>query len=289
MLKHKTSVLFVNSKGKDNRVVQVPTNVILHWRKILLVFAVIILSLMGVLSIFVYHATSEEYKLKLVEANRMKSLINVEKAKHSFQSIDESMSRINTFLSMRGLKELELENVGGGVFDFEVTDIDEVANFYENQVKSLENIVKETPIGKPLEGKITSKYGYRTNPFHKQTVIVKGRGGKRRHVVRGGVQKHSGLDFRGKMGAPVKTTAEGVVEFAGRKGGYGNCIIINHPNNFKTLYAHLSKINVEVNQKVVVGQVIGNVGSTGRSTGPHLHYEIISNDKKINPEPFLVF
>ncbi len=287
MLKHKTSVLFVNSKGKDNRVVQVPTNVILHWRKILLVFAVIILSLMGVLSIFVYHATSEEYKMKLVEANRIKSLINIEKAKQSFQSIDESMSRINTFLSMRGLKELELENVGGGVFDFEVTDIDEVSNFYENQVKSLEDIVRETPIGKPLEGEITSKFGYRKNPFHKKTVVVIGRGGKRRRVVRG-VQKHSGLDFRGKMGASVRTTAEGVVEFAGRKGGYGNCIIINHPNKFKTLYAHLSKINVEVNQKVIVGQVIGNVGSTGRSTGPHLHYEIISNNQKINPEPYLV-
>lgn len=270
MLKDKTSVLFVNSEGKDNRVLQVPTNVLLHWRKILFGFVAVILLLMGVLSVFVYTSTSEEYKQKLVKANRIRSMIDINKAKQSFQSIDESMARINTFLLERGLKELKLENSGGRFLNFEVTDIDEVADYYENQMKSLEDIIKLTPMGKPSNGKITSKFGYRGNPFS-------GRG----------AEKHAGLDFRGKIGDPVKTTAEGVVAFAGRKGGYGNCIIINHSNNLRTLYAHLSKIDVKAHQKVAVGEVIGKVGNTGRSTGPHLHYEIIVGKEKVNPEPYM--
>ncbi len=268
MLKHKTSVLFVNAEGKDNKTLQVPTNILLHWRKILLGLVAVIFALMGILSVFVYHSASEDYKQKLAKVNKVKSLIDVKKAQQTFRSIDESMDRINTFLSQRGLKKLELENVGGEV-NFEVVDIDEIADYYEDQIKALENVVKITPMGRPLSGKITSKFGYRGNPFD----------GK-------GAEKHMGLDFRGRMGEPVKTTAEGTVEFAGRKGGYGNCIIIKHSSNLKTLYAHLSKINVKVNQKVTVGQIIGNVGSTGRSTGPHLHYEVIANNKKVNPEPY---
>ena len=85
----------------------------------------------------------------------------------------------------------------------------------------------------------------------------------------------------------MKAVAKGEVAFAGLKGGFGNCIILKHGNGFETLYGHLSKILVGVGQQIDIGQGIGNIGSTGRSTGPHLHYEIHHNGQKINPEDFL--
>jgi murein DD-endopeptidase MepM/ murein hydrolase activator NlpD len=81
--------------------------------------------------------------------------------------------------------------------------------------------------------------------------------------------------------------AKGEVKFAGTKGGFGNCIILKHANGFETLYGHLSKILVSVGQQVEIGQQIGNIGSTGRSTGPHLHYEVHRNGKQVNPQLFL--
>ena len=89
------------------------------------------------------------------------------------------------------------------------------------------------------------------------------------------------------MGAPVKAMARGNVEFAGLRGGFGNCIILKHGNGFETLYGHLSKILVRTGQTIDIGQQIGNIGSTGRSTGPHLHYEVHRYGQKINPESFL--
>ena len=81
--------------------------------------------------------------------------------------------------------------------------------------------------------------------------------------------------------------AKGEVEFAGLRGGFGNCIMLKHGNGFETLYGHLSKILVSVGQKIEIGQQIGNIGSTGRSTGPHLHYEVHKNGEKIDPKNFL--
>ena len=85
---------------------------------------------------------------------------------------------------------------------------------------------------------------------------------------------------------PVRTTADGVVEFAGVKGGYGNCVIVRHKSGYETLYGHLSRILVKQNQKIETGYEIGKLGSTGRSTGPHLHYEVIKDGIKIDPARF---
>ena len=81
--------------------------------------------------------------------------------------------------------------------------------------------------------------------------------------------------------------AKGEVKFAGLKSGFGNCIILKHGNGFETLYGHLSKISVRVGEQIDIGQQIGLIGSTGRSTGPHLHYEVLHYGKKINPASFL--
>ena len=271
MRKHKTSVLMVNTNGKNNKVLQVPTTLLLNWKKYLLLFVCVALCLVGVTCVLIYRTTSEHYTENLAKANRIKSLIDISKAKKAFQSIDESMYRINHFLQERGLAELKMENMGGGT-DFEITDINEIADYYEKQMKEMQETIEFTPLGKPYDGKITSDFGYRRNPFSGY-----------------GTEYHSGIDFKGNTGDTIRSTAAGVVEFAGRNGLYGNCVIINHDKNFKTLYGHLSKIGVNAGQKVQAGEFIGKLGNTGRSTGPHLHYEIIRENSQINPEKYMTF
>ena len=116
---------------------------------------------------------------------------------------------------------------------------------------------------------ITSGFGYRRDPFN-------GRGAM-----------HAGIDFRGATGSPILAAAEGRITFAGAKSGYGQAIEITHGNGMLTRYAHLSRIDVRVGQMVDAGATIGGLGSTGRSTGPHLHFEVRINDRAVNPRPFL--
>ena len=116
---------------------------------------------------------------------------------------------------------------------------------------------------------ISSGFGYRHDPFN-------GRGAM-----------HSGLDFRGPKGAPILAAAKGRVSFVGRKSGYGNVVEVDHGNGVMTRYAHMSAFKSKVGQAVEAGQPIGAIGSTGRSTGPHLHFEVRINGRAVNPRPFL--
>ena len=266
---HKTSVLLIDTKGKNKGVVQVPTHFLKCWKRYLLGFTTIILGLIFVSGFLAHRATSESYQLEIAEAFSVKDAINVVRAQRSFQSIDESIYRINTFLQERGLTNMQMDNVGGGS-DFVVTDVNEIADFYESQLREIEQILQFLPLGVPHHGQISSRFGPRRNPF-----------------TRRGVEFHSGVDFRGNIGDTIRSTANGVVEFVGWRGGYGNTIIILHENDLRTLYAHLSSINVVRGQEVAVGEFIGRLGNTGRSTGPHLHYEIIAADgRRLNPADF---
>lgn len=115
----------------------------------------------------------------------------------------------------------------------------------------------------PVSGTITSSFGYRGGEFH------------------------TGMDICTTSGAPVKAAASGTVTFAGWGGGYGNCITVDHGDGLATRYAHLSRIDVSGGERVSKGEVIGKVGATGRATGPHLHFEVISNGSVMNPLRFL--
>ena len=128
---------------------------------------------------------------------------------------------------------------------------------------------KRTPAGMPAPGYISSGYGGRNDPF--------GRG--RAH--------HLGIDIDANMGDPVTAAAEGVVSFSGVRSGYGNVVEIDHGNGYKTLYAHNSSNLVRAGDVVRAGQNIAKVGSTGRSTGSHLHFEVKLNDRQVNPRQFL--
>lgn len=116
---------------------------------------------------------------------------------------------------------------------------------------------------------ITSGFGYRRDPFNGHGAM------------------HAGIDFKGAVGSPIFAAADGRVTFAGWKAGYGQAIEITHGNGMLTRYAHLSRIGVTVGQPVEAGATIGGLGSTGRSTGPHLHFEVRINDRAVNPRPFL--
>lgn len=116
---------------------------------------------------------------------------------------------------------------------------------------------------------VSSSFGYRSDPFT------------------GGGAFHAGLDFRGPIGAPIYAAAAGRVVFAGVKQGYGNVIDIDHGNGLVTRYAHMSAFRATTGQEVQPGDVIGAIGNTGRSTGPHLHFEVRVNDNPVDPRPFL--
>ncbi|MBB4286014.1 M23 family metallopeptidase [Roseospira goensis] len=107
--------------------------------------------------------------------------------------------------------------------------------------------------------------------------------GMRKHPILGYSKMHTGVDFAAPTGTPIYAAGDGVVRYAGRKGGYGKYVQIRHTGEFSTAYAHMSAILVRNGQRVEQGEVIGRVGSTGRSTGPHLHYEILRNGDKVNP------
>lgn len=271
MLKEKTSVLFVDSKSNGSKLLLIPTFVLLYWKKFLMAFGVIFGILLILGGVLIYQTVDQSYQDELARANYIKRKIDVDKLKKSFKSIDETMLRLNSFMQERGLSTLKLNNAGGEE-NFEITDINEVTAFYENNIKELENALTQVPMGKPHNGEVTSTFGYRNNPF-----------------TGAGAESHSGMDFRGEIGEPIKTTAHGKVSFAGVKGGYGNCVIIDHGYNLQTLYGHMNRITVTEGQEVKIGEQIGELGNTGRSTGPHLHYEVHFKGERINPDLYLNF
>ncbi len=145
---------------------------------------------------------------------------------------------------------------------------DDSLNYWKNQLDWLES----KPILFPLKGEIsiTSGYGERVDPIVNRSSF------------------HPGLDFQGSVGESVYATANGVVEFAGWDAGYGQSVIIDHGDGYQTRYAHMSRLFVKEGETVSQREKIGVVGSTGRSTGPHLHYEIIKDGRTINPETMLL-
>jgi len=128
------------------------------------------------------------------------------------------------------------------------------------------------PSGNPMAGKaeVSSEFGLRQNPF----------GGR-------GYEMHEGIDFKGPVGKPILATADGVVVQADYVSGYGKCVRIDHGYRYETLYAHLSDIDVRVGDRVKRGDVLGALGNTGRSSGPHLHYGIYRNNQAVNPRHYL--
>ena len=146
---------------------------------------------------------------------------------------------------------------------------DELVELAENKGKLLEAIPAIQPVANEDLNRLASGYGFRLDPFTKAPKM------------------HFGMDFSADIVTPVYATGDGVVERADNKSsGFGNHIRLDHGFGYLTLYAHLSEYNVRVGQKVKRGEVIGYVGNTGRSRGPHLHYEVWLNEERLNPVNF---
>ena len=134
----------------------------------------------------------------------------------------------------------------------------------------------------------TIQVGVMAWPVAKNGTYITSGYGIREHPIQGIIKSHSGIDIgNAGFGAPVIAAADGIVTMAGRYGGYGNCVIINHGNGISTLYGHGQAILTQVGKEVKKGDLIMEVGSTGVSTGPHLHFEVRINGTCTNPMPFL--
>jgi len=214
-----------------------------------------------------YYKTKEKlnyYTQQFTELNA--TIYALKKAEHEFKR-----------LFSLGSKEKVLENVDtsdSGSIDMEtlkkeiIITIESVGEIRE-YLKTERDIYIATPKGLPVRGDISSPYGHREHP-------MTGKG-----------DFHSGIDISTSPGNPVKATADGIVSFSGWSGGSGNLVVLEHGHDFSTFYAHNRRLNVKVGQKVKRGDVISYAGSTGNSTGPHVHYEIWKDGKPVNPRTYL--
>ena len=253
------------------------------------------------------------YQVNLVKINSEKDSIDHLQLKTDLALVDQSIRSIDGFLKSKNVSDLTIERLAKDSLQNEVY-LAKVSNRYSQYLIDLEQKLQQVPLGIPTDGYISSNFGIRKNPIPAKSTEAAtnsnvaeekdslGNVVKRQAIIKEDknassnapaekdqMQFHKGLDIAVAYGSPVKCAASGKVIFAGVKGGYGNCVIVEHGNGLATLYGHLSEILVEANDRVSVGQTIAKSGNTGRSTGPHLHYEVHKNNQPINPKLFLNF
>jgi murein DD-endopeptidase MepM/ murein hydrolase activator NlpD len=151
-----------------------------------------------------------------------------------------------------------------------------VASFNEisKHIEAKRSLYRATPMGWPAQGHRSSSFGYRLSPFSSDDDSE-------------AREFHPGQDIAGEAGSPIRATADGVVARAGFERGYGLMVMIRHQWGYETLFGHCSRLIAKPGQKVLRGEVVALMGSTGRSTGPHVHYEVWRGGRRVNPAPFL--
>jgi murein DD-endopeptidase MepM/ murein hydrolase activator NlpD len=191
-------------------------------------------------------------------------------------SLKQSESQFRRLFSLSSRKEVlaNLDAGESGSIDIEALKKEIAASMNSVQeinayLSTARNVFQATPRGWPASGRLTSGFGMREHPLY-------------------GVPKfHSGVDISLPQGTPLHATADGVVSFADRSAGNGNIVVLEHGSGFSTVYAHNSKNLVRPGQTVKRGEVVAYSGSTGVSTGPHVHYEVWKSGRSVNPAPFL--
>lgn len=192
-------------------------------------------------------------------------------------SLKESESQFRKLFSLGSRREV-LKNLENGSDEGSI-DVEALKREVQSSVAAVDEIKKYlareqdayrvTPSGWPAAGKISSGFGMREHPRF------------------GGRKLHTGIDITMPVGTPLHATADGVVSFADRSGGSGNIVVVEHGHGLSTVYAHNTRNLVRAGQTVKRGDVIAHSGSTGISTGPHVHYEVWRNGQSVNPAPFL--
>ena len=272
----------------------------------------LLLSLLVIAAVYAGYQFSQQQQPKAYVSRWQSEIQNQEKAvamleKYSNVRINALTSRIAEMqgqlnrVNALGRRLLTMANIDSQEFNFDttvaiggpseyknsdikVTELNDLIKSIKAQLESRElqlsvleqlilnnNLEAEIfPSGQPIKkGWLSSRFGMRTDPFT----------GKR--------QMHKGLDFAGKMGTDILAVASGVVTWAGKRYGYGNLVEINHGNGYVTRYGHCKEVLVKEGDAVQKGSLIAKMGSTGRSTGPHVHFEVLKKGRQINPEKFL--
>jgi murein DD-endopeptidase MepM/ murein hydrolase activator NlpD len=275
-----STVIILNKNQQGTKTLQIKTKHISRFKYYILG----VLSVIGCLSATIAYLSNQNKKQ---EQEKQQLLAQITKLKGSLptvadqsekasaqsyiQAIENKLQKINSYLRKRGIPGFSTKNVGGNT-KAEAANLSDKEKYslYDDYLARLANTVSNTPMGYPRISSFSSFFGYRSDPFNTANA-----------------EFHPGIDFKGNKGDAVKCTANGTIVFAGWFGGYGNCVRIQHINSLETLYGHLSHIDVKVGQKVSAGDIVGEVGSTGHSTGTHLHYEVRKNGRPVNPVKFL--
>ena len=224
----------------------------------------------------------ENEALKLANNRYLEATVKMEDKLRLF---DEKTVKLAQFVGVEPAG-LEVDGIGGpdlldnelskylrydlGIMEQQTDVLDDRFTSLEEAFANQTELLDATPSILPAHGWISSGYRYRTDPFTKKRTF------------------HAGIDISCPEGTPVYAPANGVVSFRGFRDGFGNMLVLNHGNELKTRYGHLYKFNVSKGQRVKRGDLIAYVGNTGRSTAPHLHFEIHKNEKSINPMKYII-
>ncbi len=243
-----------------------------------IVASVILWILGSVYVISIAVSTVEYYQMKNKLSFYTAQFTQLESTINSLKKAEMEFERLLSF----GSKNKILENVDTKMTAHDTGSIDmdllqeqikktvESVGAIKDFLKGQKDIYVATPRGWPIDGRVTSEFGPRENPRD------------------GSPEFHSGIDISAPDGTAVRATADGIVSFAGWSKGSGNLVVLEHGFSYSTCFAHNSSIKVSVGQKVKRGDIISYSGSTGDSTGPHLHYEVRHDGKAVNPREFIM-
>jgi murein DD-endopeptidase MepM/ murein hydrolase activator NlpD len=272
-----TLMIFTPSARSEFRKIQIPHTY---------VYAVLTLAGVGLLTVafgavsLARHATllvnynlarSENRKLREENHEVQHSAAQLEGRLTAMQDVQRKLAEAT------GIKPLAdlAQSVGTGGPD--PKSIEQAASSLDAELRQIKEIIDSRqirlsaiPSSWPVRGYVSDGFGGRSNPF-----------------TGGGYETHAGIDIATNFGTAIEATGDGIVIFAGSYGGYGNLVVIDHGYGITTRYGHMSRIDVAVGQHVHRGLQIGAVGSTGRSTGPHCHYEVRLHDRPVNPMNYL--
>ncbi|MBC7557405.1 MAG: M23 family metallopeptidase [Chryseobacterium sp.] len=242
---------------------------------------------------------NKNYQVNLLPISTQKDSIDYSKMKIDLGQIDQTVRTLHQFLASKNVEDNTISFLAKDSLE-DAIYVSKQSNRYSQYLVNLQDKLQNIPLGLPTDGYISSNFGKRINPIPTRTVmlasVTKPTDVKKDSLAKpqanaspeaDQMQFHKGLDIAVAYGTPVRCAAAGKVVFSGQKGGYGNCIIVSHGNGLDTLYGHLSELLVKANDIVKVNDVIAKSGNTGRSTGPHLHYEVHKNNTPVNPRLFL--
>jgi len=241
----------------------------------LVLIQVAVLSIAG--GVYIYNVTVDAIRYKETKKELDYYTGEFNDLKSTISALKEAQTEFDKLFSVDSKEEvLESMNFSdAGAIDMEVLrqqinkTIDNVGEI-KDYLSQQRDLFMATPRGWPVSGWISSGFGYRTHPIT----------GKR--------DFHTGVDISQDPGTAIRATADGIVSFAGWSGANGRLVAIEHGHGFRTYYAHNKKINVKVGDVVQRGDIIAYLGSTGRSTGPHVHYEVWKDGKPVNPTSYLI-